>query len=197
MRVVAGGIGHGVFLATIPDCMATRLRAFGVRIICRDSAECCRASASSNLRRMTMPSISGIAHVQLTVTSMERSVPFYETLLHSLEMVTLMKTPDFFYCIGGKTGVAISPATLEHVATAFEQGRPGLHHLCFRAKSREDVDAIHQVALSLGARIVRAPRQDNWAPGYYSVLFEDPDGIRIEANFVPGRGLLRDGAEAG
>jgi hypothetical protein len=29
--------------------------------------------------------------------------------------------------------------------------------------------------------------------GYYSVLFEDPDGIRLEANFVPGAGLLEPG----
>ena len=28
------------------------------------------------------------------------------------------------------------------------------------------------------------------APGYYSVLFEDPDGIRLEVNHVPGKGLL-------
>jgi hypothetical protein len=38
--------------------------------------------------------------------------------------------------------------------------------------------------------VIHAPRQDAWAPGYYSVLFEDPDGIRLEANFVPGRGNL-------
>ena len=36
-----------------------------------------------------------------------------------------------------------------------------------------------------------------WAPGYYSVLFEDPDGIRIEFNHVPGVGLLADGQEIG
>ena len=29
-----------------------------------------------------------------------------------------------------------------------------------------------------------------WAPGYYSILFEDPDGIRLELNHVPGRGLF-------
>ena len=33
-----------------------------------------------------------------------------------------------------------------------------------------------------------------WAPGYYSVLFEDPDGIRLEMNFVPGKGLLESRA---
>jgi len=139
-----------------------------------------------------MPSINGIAHVQLTVSDMQRSVPFYETLLHALEMVTLLKTPEFFYCIGGRTGVAISPAAPERRGEGFDQRRPGLHHLCFRAKSRADVDAIHEVALSLGAPIVRAPREDGWAPGYYSVLFEDPDGIRIEANYVPGKGHLAD-----
>ena len=32
-------------------------------------------------------------------------------------------------------------------------------------------------------------------PGYYYVLFEDPDGIRLEVNFVPGVGLLADGAQ--
>jgi predicted lactoylglutathione lyase len=62
--------------------------------------------------------------------------------------------------------------------------------MCFRARSREDVDAIHQTALELQARIIRAPETGEWAPGYYSVLFEDPDGIRLEANFVPGKGHL-------
>ena len=137
-----------------------------------------------------MASINGIAHIQLTVSDMKRSVPFYRTLLHSLEMVTLRDTPDYFYCIGGRTGVGIAPVAPEFREDTFNQRRLGLHHVCFRARSREDVDAIHQTALSLGAKVIRPPREDNWAPGYYSVLFEDPDGIRLEANFVPGKGHL-------
>ena len=42
----------------------------------------------------------------------------------------------------------------------------------------------------MGAIIVHGPQEGVWAPGYYSVLFEDPDGIRLEVNFVPGKGLL-------
>ena len=137
-----------------------------------------------------MASINGIAHLQLTVSNMEQSVPFYRTLLQSLEMVVLRDTPDYFYCVGGRTGVAIAPAAAEFAKRGFHQQSPGLHHLCFRARSREDVDAIYQTALQLQAKIVRAPQLDAWAPGYYSVLFEDPDGIRIEANFVPGKGHL-------
>lgn len=45
----------------------------------------------------------------------------------------------------------------------------------------------------MGATIVRAPAEGSWAPGYYSVLFEDPDGVRLEVNFLPGAGLLADG----
>ena len=44
----------------------------------------------------------------------------------------------------------------------------------------------------MSTRIVRAPRDDSWEPGCYSILFEDPDGIRLEINRVPGKGLLSD-----
>ncbi|MGH8458599.1 MAG: VOC family protein, partial [Nevskiales bacterium] len=118
------------------------------------------------------------------------SIPFYEKLLLSLEMVTLVKSPQMFYCIGGRTGVAICPVDPALKDDAFNQRRIGLHHVCFRARSREDVDAIYQTALELSANIIRVPREDGWAAGYYSVLFEDPDGIRIEANHVPGKGHL-------
>jgi catechol 2,3-dioxygenase-like lactoylglutathione lyase family enzyme len=66
----------------------------------------------------------------------------------------------------------------------------GLHHLCFRARAREDVDTIHDYLVNSGATVIHPPEDGAWAPGYYSVLFEDPDGIRLEINHVPGRGLL-------
>ena len=65
------------------------------------------------------------------------------------------------------------------------QRRVGLHHLCFRARTREDIDAAYHSLREFGAKIVHPPEEGSWAPGYYSVLFEDPDGIRLEMNFVP------------
>ncbi len=142
-----------------------------------------------------MANINGMAHIQLTVSDMERSVPFYDRLLHSLGMATIVDTPEFYYCIGGRTGVAISPASSELRARQFRQRSPGLHHFCFRTRSREDVDEVYEVALDLSAKIIHPPQEDEFAPGYYSVLFEDPDGIRIEANFVPGKGHLEPGVK--
>lgn len=138
-----------------------------------------------------MIGLNGIAHIQLTVRDVARSRSFYCKLLHECFGMTIQyDAPDVFYCIGGRTGVLIRGVAPEHRDAPFDQWRIGLHHFCFRLRSREDVDALHAAMAGIGAKIIRAPEDGAWAPGYYSVLFEDPDGIRIEANFIPGRGNL-------
>jgi catechol 2,3-dioxygenase-like lactoylglutathione lyase family enzyme len=137
--------------------------------------------------------LNGIAHIQLTVTDVARSKQFYKPLLGLFEMQVLIDTDTYFYCIGSRTGIAISEVTPDHQDDRFDQRRVGLHHLCLRAREREHIDEIHEFVAGLGATIVHPPREDGFAPGYYSVLFEDPDGIRIEVNHVPGRGHLKTG----
>jgi catechol 2,3-dioxygenase-like lactoylglutathione lyase family enzyme len=143
--------------------------------------------------------VNGIAHIQLTVNDPERCVPFWESLCHFLGMRTLIRASDVVYCIGGRTGVLVRGAPRAAVGGAFDQDRAGLHHLCFRARSRADVDAIHRFLVEvLAARIVHPPEDGSqFAPGYYSVLFEDPDGIRVEVNHVPGQGHLGPGGRLG
>ena len=136
--------------------------------------------------------INGVAHLFLTVSNIEAALPFYEKLLVFLGMKPVMKSENFLYCVGGRTAVGVQQADAEHRGERFVQRRVGLHHVCFRAREREDVDRVHEFAKELGATIVHPPEPGNWAPGYYSVLFEDPDGIRLEVNFVPGKGLLAD-----
>ena len=133
--------------------------------------------------------VNGIAHIQISVNDFARGAPFWEKLCHFLGMKTLIKGADTVYCIGGRTGILVRPTAAAHRATRFDQTRAGLHHFCFRARSREDVDAVYRFAVDeLGATIVHPPEQGGFAPGYYSVLFEDPDGVRVELNFVPGKG---------
>jgi catechol 2,3-dioxygenase-like lactoylglutathione lyase family enzyme len=143
-------------------------------------------------------SVNGIAHIQLTVRDPERCLPFWEKLLHFLEMQTLIKNGDTLYCIGSRTGILVRGAPADKRGSRFDQDSSGLHHFCFRARSREDVDAIHRFLVEDGgARIVHPPEEGAFAPGYYSVLFEDPDGIRVEVNFVPGKGHLGSGGLLG
>lgn len=137
--------------------------------------------------------INGIAHIQLTVSNFEACEQFYGKLLPSFEMKEIFKTQDVHYWVGGRTGVAICRCDPQHASERFVQRRVGLHHFCFRARQREDVDKVHQLLLQMNAKIVHPPEEGAWAPGYYSVLFEDPDGIRLEVNFVPGKGNLAEG----
>jgi catechol 2,3-dioxygenase-like lactoylglutathione lyase family enzyme len=142
--------------------------------------------------------VNGIAHIQLTVNDPERCIPFWEQLCHFLEMKTLIKGPEIVYCIGSRTGILVRGAPPEKRDRRFDQERAGLHHFCFRARSREDVDAIHRFAVDvLDAKIVHPPEDGGFAPGYYSLLMEDPDGIRVEVNHVPGKGHLGSGGRLG
>ena len=45
------------------------------------------------------------------------------------------------YCVGGRTGFGIHAAAPEFAGQRFRQGSVGLHHHCFRARERGDVDA--------------------------------------------------------
>jgi catechol 2,3-dioxygenase-like lactoylglutathione lyase family enzyme len=136
--------------------------------------------------------LNGIAHIQLTVNDVSVSKPFWKPLLDLFEMKTLIDTDTYYYAIGSRTGIAISEAE-DGLEGPFQQRRVGLHHLCLRAREREQIDEIHAFVQGLpGATIVHGPREDGFAPGYYSVLFEDPDGIRVEVNFVPGKGHLKE-----
>lgn len=135
--------------------------------------------------------INGIAHVMLTVSDFERCKPFYARILTFMGLKPVIDVDGWvFYCVGGRTAFGIQRCDPAHAGERFVQTRVGLHHVCFRARERADVDAFHALLVEMGAHIVHPPQEDDFAPGYYSVLCEDPDGIRLEMNHVPGKGLL-------
>jgi catechol 2,3-dioxygenase-like lactoylglutathione lyase family enzyme len=141
--------------------------------------------------------INGVAHIFITAGDFPRARAFYAELLPFLGMKIVSDTPALFYGVGGRTGFGIEAPPAEHEGKRFEQGSVGLHHVCWRVRSQEDVREAHDFIKTLGVPIIRAPKEDGWAPGYYSILFEDPDGTRLEINHVPGVGLLREGAKIG
>ncbi len=142
--------------------------------------------------------VNGIAHIQLTVSKPAECLPFWEALLHFLEMETLIRNDNTIYCIGSRTGILVRGAPDEKRDVTFDQDTSGLHHVCFRARSNADVQTIYRFVVELGARIIHGPEDgSHFAPGYYSILFEDPDGIRIEVNHVPGRGHFGSGGRLG
>ena len=142
-----------------------------------------------------MIQINGMAHVILTVSSFEKAFAFYDRLMPFLGVPRTFRGDNFAYWVGGRTALGIQRCDDAHRGETFVQSRVGLHHLCFRARSREDIERAAQFVRELGATIVRGPQAGDWAPGYYYVLFEDPDRIRVEICHVPGAGVLAQDTE--
>jgi hypothetical protein len=86
---------------------------------------------------------------------------------------------------------ASNPVTLRWLGN-----RVGLHHLCLRARSREDVDRCAALLKEMNATIVRGPMEGSWAPGYYYVPHCHINGLRLpSSSLVPqssgkGKGTL-------
>jgi catechol 2,3-dioxygenase-like lactoylglutathione lyase family enzyme len=141
-----------------------------------------------------MIEINGVAHVILSVGQWDRCRTFYQALLAFIGLQQVFAGEDFVYYVGGRTAVGIKRCDAKYAGQRFVQGSVGLHHVCFRCRSREDVDRAHAFLKTQDVAIIRPPEEGAWAPGYYSILFEDPAGIRLEFNYVPGKGLLDEGA---
>ena len=141
--------------------------------------------------------INGMAHVILTTADFTRSRAFYGKLLPFLGMTIVADTANTLYGVGGRTGFGIHAPAPEFAGQRFRQGAIGLHHHCFRARDRADIDEAYAFLQEIRAHVVHPPREDPFAPGYYSVLFEDPDGTRLEINHVPGKGLFEPGTTIG
>ncbi len=60
--------------------------------------------------------------------------------------------------------------------------KPGaIHHLAFKADSREDVDKAYKDLIAIGANIVSEPQiHPEYSPNYYAIYFKDLENIKYE-----------------
>ena len=62
-------------------------------------------------------------------------------------------------------------------------------------RSIEDIQEFYYFLKDIKANIIRGPMNGNWVKGYYYLVFEDPDGIRLEVNYVPDKGIFEENAK--
>lgn len=127
---------------------------------------------------------SSIAHVRLTVTDIERSRQFYESVFG---WPVLLEVPDnadesarnqlsflyggVIYDLGG-TLLGLRPVA----ADRFDEDRVGLDHIAFRLGSKDELDSAAAHLDELG--VVHEPVKDI-GPSYI-LEFRDPDNIALE-----------------
>jgi catechol 2,3-dioxygenase-like lactoylglutathione lyase family enzyme len=129
----------------------------------------------------------GVHHVDLVVSSIERSLPFYRDLLgplgwHGISEVEGERGETIWYLIGHDTQIGLRQAQAE---TTHDRYSVGLHHLAFEATSRAVVDERAEWLRAAGATLESEPQGYTYEPGYYAVFFFDPDGMKLEIVHVP------------
>jgi catechol 2,3-dioxygenase-like lactoylglutathione lyase family enzyme len=109
-------------------------------------------------------------HVELHASDYGASISFYATVLAPLGIRGAPEDSEAeqLTCFAGVCVVDRRPPTREL-------------HLCFVARSREEVDAFHRAGVEAGYRSNGAPGYRDYAPGYYAAFVFDPDDNNIEA----------------
>lgn len=124
-----------------------------------------------------------IHHVDLTVSELARSTAFYERVLPLLGFRRIGDVPEGPLWANAELELGLQAA---RKCAPHDRYAPGLHHLAFRAPTRDAVDALHARLVELGVAVLDAPAEyPRYAPGYYAVFFADPDGLKLEYVFTP------------
>jgi catechol 2,3-dioxygenase-like lactoylglutathione lyase family enzyme len=110
-----------------------------------------------------------VDHLDLHASDFAESVRFYETVLAPLGIPKLHEREhEACFTHVNVTDGARGPLTA------------GLH-LCFHARSRDEVDGFHRAGVEAGFRSNGQPGYRDYAPGYYAAYLLDPDGNNVEA----------------
>jgi glyoxylase I family protein len=128
-----------------------------------------------------------VHHIDLTVSDLGRSAPFYEAVLGFL---------GYRQGHRGETWIdwdMSAPHCASSIAIRLAKNRRkhdryacGLHHLAWVAASRADVDRLHQLLVGIGATILDPPADyPQYRDGYYALFFADPDGLKLEFVHTP------------
>lgn len=128
-----------------------------------------------------MPALAGLDHLYLTVTDLARAEAFYDTVL--LRVLQCRKNR---FTLGGDAhvqyygrhfGIVIRPARSDRPHDPYTAG---LHHLCLRVESIDDVRDVAVQLQAAGIAATDAALHGDYAPDYWATFFTDPDGLRLE-----------------
>jgi glyoxylase I family protein len=137
--------------------------------------------------------VGAVDHVYVAASDLARSEVFYDAVMRLLGFkkgTVPVGGERHLHYFNRVTQYTIRPAK---TAGRHDPYRPGLHHLCFRVASREQVDEAAAGLRALGVEATAAALYPEYAADYYATFFEDPDGIRLEIVALrQGRILVRD-----
>ena len=115
-------------------------------------------------------------HVTLMVSSLERSMPYYE---HLLPLIGFAKTRDHIWTDGN--GFFFQFRQAKPGTSPYERYGAGLNHLGFAAPSPE---RVHEIRLAMQQAGFEVPDVQDLG-GAVALFMKDPDGVRFEITWYP------------
>lgn len=117
-----------------------------------------------------------IGYVTLGTNDLERAAKFYDAIAAELGTKRMMEWPGAIAwgAPGGGAGIGLTKPFDGNTATIGNGVMVALE-----CKDRAQVDAIYNLAISLGAKC-EGPAGERW-PGFYAGYFRDPDGNKLNA----------------
>ena len=129
-----------------------------------------------------------IEHLDLVVSDIDRSLPFYRELLEPLGWRGHREVPGergetihYLWGAGIRGALGLRQSQSDANPLPYDRYGVGVHHVAFMARSRRRVDErAAWLRDRPEATIESGPGPYDYTPGYYAVFFEDPDGVKLE-----------------
>ena len=124
--------------------------------------------------------VIGIDHIYVSVKDLMRSEAFYDRVMPVLgfKKNTFQNEGDrHVQYYNRHFGFVLRPAKQ---ATPHDPLAPGLHHFCFRVEDSGAINAIAGRFAELGVECSAPQLYPEYAPDYWALFFQDPDGVRLE-----------------
>ncbi len=131
-----------------------------------------------------------IDHIQITVKDIKEAELFYDKFLSIIGFDIKNKVSAFieahdFHVVEYThklLAFAITSPRQAFKNDSVHRRKPGaLHHLAFKAETREEVDIAYQKLLKINAEIVSEPQiHPEYSDNYYAVYFKDTENIKYE-----------------
>lgn len=131
-----------------------------------------------------------IDHIQITVKDMKAAEAFYDRFLPILGFDISRKVEAFidehdFHVIEythDLLAFAITSPRQVYKNETIHRRKPGaLHHLAFKAETREEVELAYMQLQKIGAAAITAPKlYPEYGEKYYAIYFKDTQNIKYE-----------------
>lgn len=126
-----------------------------------------------------------LSHIEINVADYIQSIRFYDKMLLPLGWERLLCTSDCTAYCDGFLKLILSPVADPFKSMGFHRKRIGLNHIALYADTKDAVDRYYREVMIPNG--VPSLYQDGPAGNqdYYSVLFEDPDRMKLELVYAP------------